>query len=65
MKYFIATCFVLLAGCANPLTRLVPKIEMPSPPADLMHAPKPLKTIVPPVAPAAPAKAEESVPPKG
>jgi len=37
----------LLAGCGNPLTRLVPKIEMPAPPADLMKAPKPLKTIIP------------------
>ena len=64
MKYYITVCLLLLAGCANPLTRLVPKIEMPSPPADLMHAPKPLKTIVPPAAPQAP-KAEESVPPKG
>jgi hypothetical protein len=35
------------------LTRLVPKIEMPSPPADLMKAPKPLKTIVPPTTPQA------------
>ena len=48
MKYFIALSFLLLAGCANPLTRLVPKIEMPSPPVDLMKAPKPLKTIIPP-----------------
>ena len=48
MKYFIALSFLLLAGCGNPLTRLVPKIEMPAPPADLMKAPKPLKTIIPP-----------------
>ena len=65
MKYLITVCLLLLAGCANPLTRLVPKIEMPSPPADLMHAPKPLKTIVPPANPAAPPKAEQSVPPPG
>ena len=48
MKYLLAISFIFLAGCANPLTRLVPKIEMPAPPADLMKAPKPLKTIIPP-----------------
>ena len=63
MKYFIALSFLLLAGCGNPLTRLVPKIEMPAPPADLMKAPKPLKTIVPAVPAAKPAEAT-NVPPK-
>lgn len=53
MKYLLAISFLLLAGCGNPLTRLVPKIEMPSPPNELMAAPKPLKTIVPPVTPQA------------
>ena len=53
MKYVIALSFVLLAGCANPLTRLVPKIEMPPPPNELMAPPKPLKTIVPPTTPQA------------
>jgi hypothetical protein len=53
MKYLVALSLLFLVGCANPLTRLVPKIEMPSPPADLMKAPKPLKTIVPPVTPQA------------
>ena len=53
MKYILALSFLFLVGCANPLTRLVPKIEMPSPPADLMKAPKPLKTIVPPTPPQA------------
>ena len=48
MKYLLAISFIFLAGCGNPLTRLVPKIEMPEPPADLMKAPKPLKTIIPP-----------------
>lgn len=51
MRSLVALSFLLLAGCANPLTRLVPKIEMPSPPADLMKAPKPLKTIIPPTTP--------------
>lgn len=53
MRLLIALSFVLLAGCANPLTRLVPKIEMPSPPNELMASPKPLKTIVPPTTPQA------------
>ena len=53
MKYLVAISFLFLVGCANPLTRLVPKIEMPAPPADLMKAPKPLKTIVPPPTPQA------------
>lgn len=53
MRLLIALSFVLLAGCANPLTRLVPKIEMPSPPNELMALPKPLKTIVPPTTPQA------------
>jgi hypothetical protein len=53
MKYVIALSFILLAGCANPLTRLVPKIEMPEPPKELMAPPKPLKTIVPPTTPQA------------
>lgn len=48
MRYLVAISFLFLAGCANPLTRLVPKIEMPSPPNELMKPPKPLKTIVPP-----------------
>ena len=53
MKYLVALSFVFLVGCANPLTRLVPKIEMPEPPKELMAPPKPLKTIVPPAAPQA------------
>jgi len=44
----VAISFLFLAGCGNPLTRLVPKIEMPSPPNELMAPPKPLKTLVPP-----------------
>jgi hypothetical protein len=47
MKYLVALSFLLLVGCGNPLTRLVPKIEMPSPPAELMKPPKTLKTLVP------------------
>jgi hypothetical protein len=53
MKYLVALSFVFLVGCANPLTRLVPKIEMPEPPKELMAPPKPLKTIVPPTTPQA------------
>ena len=48
MRFLIILSFLFLVGCANPLTRLVPKIEMPSPPQELMKAPKPLKTIIPP-----------------
>lgn len=62
MKYLVALSLLFLVGCANPLTRLVPKIEMPSPPADLMKAPKPLKTIVPPTTPQA--ELTRDVPPK-
>lgn len=47
MKYLIALSFIFIASCANPLTRLVPKIEMPEPPKELMTPPKPLKTIIP------------------
>ncbi len=47
MRYIIALSFLVLAGCANPLTRLVPKIEMPEPPKELMAPPKQLKTITP------------------
>lgn len=47
MKYLIALSFLFLVGCGNPLTRLVPKIEMPEPPKELMTPPKQLKTIIP------------------
>jgi hypothetical protein len=58
MRFLVALSFLFLAACGNPLTRLVPKIEMPAPPADLMKPPQSLKTIVPPVAPT-------NVPPAG
>ena len=48
MRFLVILPFLFLFGCGNPLTRLVPKIEMPSPPQELMKAPKPLKTIIPP-----------------
>lgn len=51
MKFLVALSFLFLVGCGNPLTRLVPKIEMPAPPADLMKPPQTLKTIVPPETP--------------
>ncbi len=53
MKFLIALSFLLLTACGNPLTRLVPKIEMPEPPKELMTPPKPLKTIIPPTTPQA------------
>jgi hypothetical protein len=51
MKYLVALSLLFLVGCANPLTRLVPKIEMPEPPKELMAPPKPLKTIILPTTP--------------
>lgn len=60
MKYLIAVSFLLLAGCANQLTRLVPKIEMSDPPKELMVPPKSLKTIIKPDPPVS----ETSVSPK-
>ena len=62
MRSLVALSFLLLAGCANPLTRLVPKVEMPAPPADLMKAPKSLKTIIPQTTPQA--EITRDVPPK-
>ncbi len=62
MKYLLAISFLFLVGCANPLTRLVPKIEMPSPPKELMTPPKTLKTIIPPTTPQA--EITRDVPPK-
>ena len=47
----IALSALMLSGCGiftKQLTRLVPKIEMPSPPEELMKPPQPLKTIVQP-----------------
>jgi len=62
MKYLLAISFLFLVGCANPLTRLVPKIEMPAPPKELMTPPKTLKTIIPPTTPQA--EITRDVPPK-
>ena len=64
MRFLVALSFLFLAGCGNPLTRLVPKIEMPEPPKELMAPPKPLKTIItPPVTPQA--ELTRDVPPTG
>ncbi len=51
MRFLVALSFLFLAACGNPLTRLVPKIEMPEPPKELMAPPKPLKTIILPTTP--------------
>jgi hypothetical protein len=63
MRFLVALSFLFFAACGNPLTRLVPKIEMPEPPKELMAPPKSLKTIVPPVAPQA--ELTRNVPPTG
>lgn len=62
MRFLVALSFLFIAACGNPLTRLVPKIEMPAPPADLMKPPQSLKTIVPPTTPQA--ELERNVPPE-
>jgi hypothetical protein len=62
MKFLVALSFLFLVGCGNPLTRLVPKIEMPAPPEGLMKPPQTLKTIVPPTTPQA--ELERNVPPE-
>jgi len=59
MRTIVFLCLMfLVSGCSllsKPMTRLVPKIEMHSPPEELMKAPLPLKTIVPSQKDAAPA----------
>ena len=53
MKALVPVICLLLSGCSlftKEMTRLVPKIEMHSPPEELMTPPKPLKTIVQPEA---------------
>jgi len=41
----LSSIFLLLMGCGNPLTRLIPKVEKLEPPAELMVPPKDLKII--------------------
>ena len=52
MRTTVFLCLMfLVSGCSlltKPMTRLVPKIEMHSPPEELMKPPKSLKTIVQP-----------------
>jgi len=51
MRTVIFLSLLALSGCSflsKPMTRLVPKIEMHSPPPELMTPPKPLKPIVQP-----------------
>jgi len=53
MKYLLIICMsLLLTGCGNPLTRLLPKLEKIELPEELMVPPKDLKTITPPAKPA-------------
>jgi hypothetical protein len=49
MKYLLAILLSLtLAGCGNPLTRLLPKLEKLEVDPDLMKPPQELKLIVKP-----------------
>lgn len=49
MKYLLIILLSLsLAGCGNPLTRLLPKLEKLEVDADLMKPPQELKLIVKP-----------------
>lgn len=60
MKYLLVLLTVsLLAGCANPMTRLLPKLDKIELPPELMEPPKPLKTIEKP-----PVQETTNVPPK-
>jgi hypothetical protein len=54
MKYLLVLLTAsLLTGCANPMTRLLPKLDKIELPPELMEPPKPLKTIEKPQAPQA------------
>ena len=73
MRYLpIVLLSLSLAGCANPLTRLLPKLEKFEVDADLMKPPQELKLIVKPspeeiqkiIAEQEKQKAAENVPPK-
>lgn len=52
MKYLLVICMsLLLTGCGNPLTRLLPKIEKIELPEELMVPAKELKIIEKPSTP--------------
>ena len=58
MKYLLIICMsLLLTGCSNPLTRLLPKLDKIELPEELMVPPKDLKTITPAPKPAEPTPA--------
>jgi hypothetical protein len=60
MKYLLTIILSLsLVGCANPLTRLLPKLEKLDPPKELMVPPKDLKIINKPT------EAKDNVAPAG
>ena len=53
MKYLLIICMsLLLTGCGNPLTRLLPKLDKIELPEEFMAPPKELKIITPPPKPA-------------
>jgi hypothetical protein len=52
MKYLLIICMsLLLTGCGNPLTRLLPKLDKIELPEELMVPAKELKTIKKPETP--------------
>ena len=62
MKFIlIIIASLMLAGCGNPLTRLLPKLEKVELPEELMVPPKELKIITPPTPQA---ELTKDVPPK-
>lgn len=66
MKYLLVICMsLLLTGCGNPLTRLLPKIEKIELPEELMVPAKELKIIEKPATPSTTPQAEltRDVPP--
>ena len=64
MKYFLVICMsLLLTGCGNPMTRLLPKLDKIELPPELMAPPKELKIIQKPVTPQS--ELTRDVPPTG
>lgn len=62
---FVALMSLLLVGCGNPLTRILPKLEKLEVDPDLMKPPQELKIIEKPEQPPTPqSELERDVPPE-